>query len=340
MRKRHPLCLLAALVATSLLMTVTGCAIRWSVGKDVEQLQKGPAAAVPLMLMADPTMLEASRVPEEEETPEAPEDSEITLSKPGGGQEAGPNRIPSVAPVEDADETPNGTDDGTTSAPDTTDQNSSVTFGTVEETYFDDALFIGDSRTVGLSQYGRLGKADYFADVGLTVFNVWDKSLSDSGFSGKTLEQLLSERSYGKIYIMLGINEIGYPFSSVLNQYESVLKSIRDLQPEADILLCANLHVTRAAAAATPRLEPDNIAALDSQIAAMADGEKVFFLDENEVFCDAEGYLKEDLTGDGVHPYGTGYVQWAQWLREHGIIRNEDETSESKTVVSPGGTSM
>lgn len=331
MRKRHPLCLLAALVATSLLMSVTGVAIRLSVGRDVEQLQQGPAAAVPLMLMADPTMLKASQVPVEEDTPSLPEDSEITLSKPGS-QEAGPGRIPSVDPVE-TEETPD-----TDATPEQPEESSS--FGTVEETYFDDALFIGDSRTVGLSQYGRLGKADYFADVGLTVFNVWDKALSDTGFSGKTLRQLLSERTYGKIYIMLGINEIGYPFSSVLNQYESVLADIRSLQPNADILLCANLHVTREAAAATPRLEADNIAALDSQIAAMADNEKVFFLDVNETFCDEEGYLREDLTGDGVHPYGTGYVQWAQWLREHGIIRNEDETRESTTVVSTGGTSM
>ena len=335
MRKRHPLCLLAALVATSLLMTVTGCAIRWSVGRDVEQLQQGPAAAVPLMLMADPTMLEASRIPE---TPEAPAEEDVTLSKPGAGL-SGPGRIPTVDPVE-TEETPADSDDETTPAADPAEPETAVTFGAVEERYFDDALFIGDSRTVGLSQYGRLGNASYFADVGLTVFNIWDKSLSDTTFSDQTLQQLLSERTYGKIYIMLGINEIGYPFSSVLNQYEANLQTIRELQPNADILLCANLHVTRAAAEATPRLAPDNIAALDSQIAAMADGQQVFFLDENEVFCDAEGYLKEELTGDGVHPYGTGYVQWAQWLQDHGIIRNEDETRESTTVVSPGGTGM
>ena len=337
MRKRHPLGLLAALVATSLLMSVTGFAIRLSVGREVEQLQKGPAAAVPLMLMSDPTLLEVARMNREPDPPETPEEPEITLSKPGV-QEAGPQRIPSVAPVET--EKPASTGDGTPEAQDPSKKAPSVSFGTVEETYFDDALFIGDSRTVGLSQYGRLGKADYFADVGLTVFNVWDRALSDNGFSGKTLRQLLSERTYGKIYIMLGINEIGYPFSSVLRQYESVLGEVRDLQPNADILLCANLHVTRKAAAATPRLEADNIAALDSQIAAMADGKKVFFLDENEAFCDESGYLREDLTGDGVHPFGTGYAQWAQWLRDHGIIRNEDETRESTTVVSTGGTSL
>lgn len=45
----------------------------------------------------------------------------------------------------------------------------------------------------------------------------------------------------------------------------------------------------------------------------------MFFLDANPVFCDADGYLREELTGDGVHPCGTGYETWAQWLMEHGI---------------------
>ena len=34
---------------------------------------------------------------------------------------------------------------------------------------FDDVLFIGDSRTDGLSEYGHLGNADVFADSGLSA---------------------------------------------------------------------------------------------------------------------------------------------------------------------------
>ena len=69
----------------------------------------------------------------------------------------------------------------------------------------------------------------------------------------------------------------------------------------------------------------------------MADGEQSFYLDVNPVFCDAEGYLKDDMTGDGVHPYAAGYTLWADWLREHGIIRNEETTVGGDQVVhSPG----
>ena len=39
----------------------------------------------------------------------------------------------------------------------------------LEESWFDDALFIGDSRTAGLKNYYRLGKADYFTKIGMNI---------------------------------------------------------------------------------------------------------------------------------------------------------------------------
>lgn len=323
MRTRHPLTLLAVLLVSSMLMALIGVAIRYTVGREIQQLQSGPAVAVPLMVLADPMLL---RVPE----PEPPATDTETLSKPT--ETPSGSRIPSIAPVPESD----GTQTGDTA----TEQTPAVTFGTVEETYFDDALFIGDSRTVGLSQYGRLGQADYFADVGLTVFNVWDTALSDTNFSRQTLESLLSGRSYGKIYLMLGINELGYPMDSLLSRYQSTVSTITKLQPQADLLLCANLHVTRTASAATSWLTMENLRRLDTEIEAMADGEHIFYLDVNPTFCDEEGYLKEDVTGDGVHPYAAGYAVWADWYKEHGIIRNEETTVGGNQLVHSAGTGV
>ena len=327
MRTRHPLTLLAVLLVSSVLMAAIGVAIRCTVGKEVQQLQSGPAVAVPLMVLADPTLL---RVPETT----APVENTETLSKPQ--ETPSGSRIPSINPTPEAD---TGTDAGMDQMEEQSSEQEqpAVTFGAVEDSYFDDALFIGDSRTVGLSQYGRLGQADYFADVGLTVFNLWDKALSDTNFERQTLETLLSGRTYGKIYLMLGINELGYPMDSLLSQYQSTMSAIRKLQPQADLLLCANLHVTRTASAGTSWLTMENLCRLDAEIEAMADGEHSFYLDVNPVFCDAEGYLQDDMTGDGVHPYAAGYTLWADWLREHGIIRNEETTVGGDQVVhSPG----
>ena len=311
MKRRNPFGLVVALFITSLVLAMVGFLIRETAGKGIEQLKDMPALAVPFAIAQDPTILQASQnghedtetlsKPTEGVLPSQPSDSGVSEEKKGSG-----SRVPEVLPAEDASE-------------EEVEQPEEVKWQAVEESWFDDALFIGDSRTLGLSQYGRLGKADYFADTGLTVFNALTTALSDENFQKQDLQSLLSSKIYGKIYLMLGINEIGYPFETLLAQYQTVLDTIRSLQPDAKILLCANLHVTRAAAAETPRLEPDNITRLDTAIASLADGENMYFLDVNPEFCDEAGYLREDMTGDGVHPFGTGYALWAQWLMQHGI---------------------
>jgi hypothetical protein len=54
-------------------------------------------------------------------------------------------------------------------------------FTDVPADYFDDALFIGDSRTVGISEYGGLDNADFFADIGMSVYTVFTKIVSVEG---------------------------------------------------------------------------------------------------------------------------------------------------------------
>lgn len=43
----------------------------------------------------------------------------------------------------------------------------------------------------------------------------------------KKLCEVLSRKNYGKIYLMLGINELGYPHASIEKQYREVVEKIR-----------------------------------------------------------------------------------------------------------------
>ena len=71
-----------------------------------------------------------------------------------------------------------------------------------------DALFIGDSRTVGLMEYAGIDGADYFCAVGMSVYNIHEKPVSVPNVGKVTLTELLNSKKYGKIYIMIGINEV------------------------------------------------------------------------------------------------------------------------------------
>lgn len=192
----------------------------------------------------------------------------------------------------------------------------------VEESWFDDVLFIGDSRTYGLKSWARSGNADYFCDVGASVFNIQKKELSDINFSTQTLASLLSTKTYGKIFINLGLNEIGYPTSSVTSAYKRLVTLVREKQPDAIIILQGIMSVTPGKASQATYFSPQSIANLNSKIAANANGKDIFYVDCNEYLADSDGYLYTSLTNDGYHPTGNGYRIWRSWI--HWVVGELD----------------
>lgn len=201
----------------------------------------------------------------------------------------------------------------TTAPPATTQSEEPMPIG---EEWFDDALFIGDSRTVGLRDYARLGDADYFCEVGMTVFNVGSKSLEDLDFTKQSLTHLLENKTYGKIFINFGLNEAGYPQEAFYRRYESFVEQIRFLQPEAIVILQGIMSVTTQKAEKADYFHPVRIQRRNDWMATLADGQQIFYIDVNAAFTDEEGYLLEDLTNDGYHPTASGYALWRDWLTE------------------------
>ena len=53
-----------------------------------------------------------------------------------------------------------------------------VVYHTVDDSYFDDAVFIGDSRTVGMYEYGGLEETStFYASTGLTIYKMFDSKI-------------------------------------------------------------------------------------------------------------------------------------------------------------------
>lgn len=192
-------------------------------------------------------------------------------------------------------------------------------FTTVDLSYWDDALFIGDSRTVGLSEYADLGGADVLANSGMSVYKVFTEKFTLHGKKKETLEEILAQRQYGKIYIMLGINELGYRFEQTIERYSEMLSKIQELQPDAIIFLGANLHVTEEKSNADTIFNNPNINRINESISAFADQQTIFYVDVNPLFDDEGGNLTKEYTGDEAHILGKYYADWAAWLLTMGI---------------------
>ncbi len=187
-----------------------------------------------------------------------------------------------------------------------------------DTSYFDDALFIGDSRTVGLSEYGDLGNAEVVADSGMNVHEIFDKNFVTRSGEKKSLERILSENRFGKIYLMLGINELGYDFDYTVAKYGKLVEKLQETQPDALIFLQANLHVTAGKSAASGIYNNENIDRFNQAVKQLADNRKLYYLDVNELFDDETGSLSEAYTADNAHVLGIYYADWVEWLLEHG----------------------
>lgn len=196
-------------------------------------------------------------------------------------------------------------------------------FETVERSYFDDALFIGDSRTVGLFEYADLGNADVYADSGMNVYKVFDIRISMKGQGKLTLSEVLSAKQYGKIYLMMGINELGYDFEKTVKTYREMVETIKGFQPEAIIFLEANQHVTAGKSNGDAIFNNKNINGLNERIRELADNRTTFYIDVNELFDDAKGNLDASITNDGVHVLGKYYARWADWLCTKGVRKGD-----------------
>lgn len=179
-----------------------------------------------------------------------------------------------------------------------------------------DALFIGDSRTSTLYEYAGWDETDFFVKNGLTIWDVWERTMD-----GRTLADVLSAKQYKKIYIMLGINELGNETAEgYREEYESVLAKLKELQPGAIIFVQSIMHVTAGKDAEGTYINNGEVNARNLELQKLADNKTVFYLDVNEVMDEpGTGKLNGEYSNDGVHLKVKYINVWREFLLEHGV---------------------
>ncbi|MDD6200868.1 MAG: SGNH/GDSL hydrolase family protein [Firmicutes bacterium] len=334
--KKPYLLLVISLIAAALVLTGIGAYIKYAILRPYGLYQDENLIALPFMLISDKGMqcvirdamhpTEPSAVPTqppestgEPTQPPTEKPTEEPTEEPSEEPTQPPATDPPPEPTEKPTELPTEPPTDPPAEPPTDprpgfDPEDPEMEG-VPESWFDDVLFIGDSRTEEMRDYARLGKADYFCAVGLTVFDVDQKALSLPGMGTVTLDQVLSENQYGKIFISLGINECGYPMDSLMGAYTRLVEKIRDRQPDATVVLQGIMTVSRKKAASATYFQPAHLQLINERIKALADGKQIYYIDVNDSFADSEGYLPDYMSGDGCHLYAKYNVLWADWLR-------------------------
>ncbi len=198
----------------------------------------------------------------------------------------------------------------------------------VDDAWFADAVMIGDSRTDGMRLYSGIRGVDILCYKGLTVFEVMeDKPVVQTADGKIGVLQALAGKQYAKVYVSLGVNELGYFDDPGFDAaYSVMVDKIRELQPDADIYLQTVIPVNEQKCKETKQpyyVTNKQVGIYNGIIRRIAAEKQVYLLEVGEIFVDENGELFYDASSDGIHFYKNGYKRWYEYLKSHTVQEDD-----------------
>ncbi len=196
--------------------------------------------------------------------------------------------------------------------------------GRVSDDYFRDALFIGDSVTQGFGWY-----ADYkdwmrvCAYKGIGPQNVLQNMVGQrpDGTPVAMWDDINIQQDVANIYILFGANALlAQSDEAFLKYYGDLLDQLRARFPAVPIYVQSITPTTQEYGQKRPALARDHLRAVNEAVAQLAIGKNMYYVDLWEALADADGYLRADLSGDGLHLHDAGkYRPWLDYLATHTV---------------------
>ncbi|WRS26908.1 GDSL-type esterase/lipase family protein [Oscillospiraceae bacterium MB08-C2-2] len=191
----------------------------------------------------------------------------------------------------------------------------------VEASWFEDAVFIGDTSSLSIGRYQVAKGAAVLALPGLTP----EAALTDAAFS--TGEQMISFMGVlheiqprGKAYIMLGADALaqGASQEELLAGYRLLLTELKKNFPGMAVYVQSVLPVTAACQTENPSLTTENIQQYNLALMNLAGEVGAYYIHPAGAVQNSAGALPELASPvDGMHLTAEYHVKWFDYLRSH-----------------------
>ena len=195
----------------------------------------------------------------------------------------------------------------------------------VDNSYFDDAIFIGDSITEGIKAYNLMSNTTVVSNVGISLFNVATRQCINTGDGTRiTIPQAIKQYPNAtKIYIMLGVNGLnGTTVDNFKNLYGNFIDIVRSSHPNAKIYIISMFPINEKKFYNSGYPKGISNAQIDQfnfELMKLCDAKGVNFLYVAECIKEADGSLSANATGDGMHIGPAYYERWFKYMREHTV---------------------
>lgn len=208
----------------------------------------------------------------------------------------------------------------------------------VDDSYFNDAVFIGDSISYGFELYVTekrangetiLGEAQFLTSGSLSYGNsLWD--VSDESvhptYNGEKmkLEDAIAKIKPGKIFILLGTNDVAlYGVEQTIANADTEISGMLEASPGAEIFIMSTTpKYSPAESDVDGALNNADIDALNVAMRQFAVEKGYNFMNIAPLFKDETGGLAADYCSDkegmGIHFTSAAYDIWLDFLYSYG----------------------
>ncbi len=179
--------------------------------------------------------------------------------------------------------------------------------------------FIGDSRTQGLIMYNGLKEVQDYSYIGLMVDTAITKEFVQTQDGKKiTLLQDMKNKNIKSVYIMLGLNELGWSYPQVFKiKYKELINEIKKIQPNCKIYIQSIIPMTKSKSDNDEIFNNKNVEKFNKLVKEVAKEENVTYLDVKSTLVDSQGYLPEEASMDGVHLDIDYCEKWLNYLKNN-----------------------
>jgi hypothetical protein len=205
------------------------------------------------------------------------------------------------------------------------------------DSYFDDAVFVGDSITKTFRNYvtakresdgGCLGDAKFLGVINMSALRAAKNRINDDGInfisrgSARPFSEAVRATGAKKVFILFGVNELVWcRWDDETKAFERLIELVHSVEPDAEIVIQALLPITKRYCGSLG-LEIGTWNSYNDVLREMCERNGVAFLSFAEQLMDSDGYLKEAYSSDRqYHLNGQGNDIWIRALREYAARR-------------------
>lgn len=190
----------------------------------------------------------------------------------------------------------------------------------VEDAYFDDALFLGDSVSTGITVYHIADNAACIAAIGVSPGTAVDSQCIVTPNGKLTmLEAAKAKGERSKVYIMLGGNGLWLDKDSFIKGYQEFIDAVKEQYPAATVYIQSMTPVTTFVGQTYPTVSNEKVIEYNAAIAQLAKDNDLPFVNVFEGLAGPDGYLPASSSSDGLHLSPEYYYKWFDYLKAHTV---------------------